>query len=867
MSNLDIYEQSGFKFFLCKADKKPDTPGFLAEGDARCWNEKEKKYKTNYDWKQPENHISKEQADEYQRIGRMVGAWIPEDIIVIDLDRVKKLDNKGNPTDEYIKDGLAEMKAIKEKYNINYSITDNTYLVKTPRGGFHIFYTTSENNQFGQKNGIVEGVDIKTNKGYVIASGSPGYSTIYDNEIMSLPFELEQFLIDYSKRKEPAPEKETKTTIVRPPAKVLKSILSKLNVETFGNNDDWFRFTASAIKTFGDETEIIDMLEEFSRQDPKYKDDRTLRNRLESYDQITDIKAGTFIHYLKKSEISEYLINKVNMTNDAKTVLVIAENSEIELPFNDIDYNMIAETPAAQEFFETQGNTCAALMLEMALSGKVIYEDGSNEVFYFDGSRWVYFTNMYDIIYTILFRVIKILFNKSVRDNDEVKLLRKCVRQINFTNWKSMTWKEFCSKPSIYRKEVKWDSPKIKESITLIDGVIDFSDHNFNTRNGYFDEYRKSYFDYTIKEVMEAEEPAIFINFLNDLFPDRSTLETAKYCISMLISGNASNKYFFLWSGIQDNGKTTLVETLDSILGKDKSHKFPSELLIKNNSGRSNRETFRSELAQFQGKYFCYAIEVEKDAKFSQNTLKELTGEDSISARAMRKDAIEFEATWQIVYCVNDLPQFDGTDGAFIDRLMVLPFKMFFWKDETKLDYAKKRGISTKYIKKAKKGSKFKSSLYSEKAGIIKWMIEKYNYLNTELDGSIPESNESLIYKHKYVSENNDIGLFMEQMCIIDYDKTEDWSIKADDLLKEYHDFMGTEKRGRKSFIADIKKQCVIIDNVQKWFEEFEGANIIKKRHVVLTNIKLKTEKEHNEEHLKETREAAIDVDLENVLS
>jgi len=403
----------------------------------------------------------------------------------------------------------------------------------------------------------------------------------------------------------------------------------------------------------GNTPDVHEILEIWSKQDPKYSNDQSIIKRIESFEEIKNITAGTFVYYLRKENVSQYIINlAINEDMKISEILVNGESSEIELPFGEIDYSKISDTPSAKEFLKTQGNTSAASILEMALNGKVIYDAGQKESYYFNGSRWIYFTNIYEIMYTVLFRVIKILYNKETEDESEKKLLSKCVNQINQTHWKSMTWKEFCSKSSVYRKYIPWDSPKIKETITLIDGVIDFSNNKIEQRNGYQEEYRKSFFDYEVEEIGNAKEPKIFIQFLKDLFPDEQTLEMAKYCISMAISGNASKKYFHLWPGIQDNGKTTLVETLKHVLGRDKAYKFPSELLLKSGQGKSNRETYRSELVQFQGKYFCFATEIEKGSRLSQNVVKEMTGGDTISGRAMNKDSIEFEATWQIAYCV-----------------------------------------------------------------------------------------------------------------------------------------------------------------------------------------------------------------------
>ena len=82
---LQIYHDNGFKLFHCNPDK------------------------TAFDWKNQHRHLTIEAAIQLQNTGEMIGAWIPEDIIVIDLNR-----HIGEP------DGVKTFRDIKTKYNIDF---------------------------------------------------------------------------------------------------------------------------------------------------------------------------------------------------------------------------------------------------------------------------------------------------------------------------------------------------------------------------------------------------------------------------------------------------------------------------------------------------------------------------------------------------------------------------------------------------------------------------------------------------------------------------------------------------------------------------------------------------------------------------
>ena len=66
---MDFYTQNGFKLFPCKMDKSPNIST------------------SGIGWRDPEAHLTQSEAEELAARGNLIGAWIPDNMIVIDIDR------------------------------------------------------------------------------------------------------------------------------------------------------------------------------------------------------------------------------------------------------------------------------------------------------------------------------------------------------------------------------------------------------------------------------------------------------------------------------------------------------------------------------------------------------------------------------------------------------------------------------------------------------------------------------------------------------------------------------------------------------------------------------------------------------------
>ena len=82
------------------------------------------------------------------------------------------------------------------------------------------------------------------------------------------------------------------------------------------------------------------------------------------------------------------------------------------------------------------------------------------------------------------------------------------------------------------------------------------------------------------------------------------------------------------------------------------------------------------------GARFVVVSETEQDRRLAESTMKRLTGGDTIKARRMRQDFVEFEPSHLAVLVTNHLPKARGDDPAVWRRIRVVPFNVVIPEEE-----------------------------------------------------------------------------------------------------------------------------------------------------------------------------------------
>lgn len=165
------------------------------------------------------------------------------------------------------------------------------------------------------------------------------------------------------------------------------------------------------------------------------------------------------------------------------------------------------------------------------------------------------------------------------------------------------------------------------------------------------------------------------------------------YCLT----GDVSEECMFFLYGAGGNGKGTFLQVLGNILA---DYATSADMATFTEQGFDRHPT---EVAKLCGARMVTATETEMGRAWAWSRIKELTGrERPISARFMRQDFFEFDATFKLVFAGNHKPSLPATDEATARRMNLLPF-----------DH-----------KPARADPALKEKLRPEYPAILRWMID-----------------------------------------------------------------------------------------------------------------------------------------------
>jgi P4 family phage/plasmid primase-like protien len=216
--------------------------------------------------------------------------------------------------------------------------------------------------------------------------------------------------------------------------------------------------------------------------------------------------------------------------------------------------------------------------------------------------------------------------------------------------------------------------------------------------------------------------------------------EAKRYVQALLgysCSGDVGEHILPICYGAGANGKSTLWNAIVELLG-DYAMLAPSKLLL----GTANEhDTIIASLYQRRLVAVC---EPDEGSKLREARVKELTGDEQVTARRMREDYWSFHRTHKFWLSTNYLPQISGTDEGIWRRIKLIPFRVDLRKVTKPIpDYHK--------------------VLVSEEGpGILNWLLDGFQ--DWRANGFIePQSviNETKSYR----GSSDELGRFISDCC------------------------------------------------------------------------------------------------------
>lgn len=236
------------------------------------------------------------------------------------------------------------------------------------------------------------------------------------------------------------------------------------------------------------------------------------------------------------------------------------------------------------------------------------------------------------------------------------------------------------------------------------------------------------------------------------------------------VTGWTREKCIFVPFGTGDNGKTTLLSTVQRLISE-----YSATIQADSLMSRSEGNNQQADLADLRGARFVVTSETEQGQYLSQARLKRITqGMGQIRAVRKYENPITFPETHKLWMDTNRRPRIrDVEDKATFNRLHPIPFCVT--------------------IPKSEQDSTLPTKLFSEAEGILAWIAEgaRLWYAHgLERPADVEAAREA------WKAEDDQVGRYLEERCVVGGEYQE----RAGELFKDYRRWC--EESGEKTTLS-----------------------------------------------------------------
>ena len=250
---------------------------------------------------------------------------------------------------------------------------------------------------------------------------------------------------------------------------------------------------------------------------------------------------------------------------------------------------------------------------------------------------------------------------------------------------------------------------KSEEGIPVEPKYLDVDPWLLNVQNGTLDLRDGQLLPHDRERLITKLTPVVYdpnvvcpawLAFLSRIFNnDEELIDFVQLAFGYSLTASVREQVLFFLHGKGANGKSTLVRILLALLG-EYSLQTPSEtLLISRQDG-----VVRNDLARFAGARVVAALESDGGRKLAAALIKQLTGNDMVTARFLFSELFQFPPTWKIWFSTNHRPVINDDGDAMWRRPKLIPFSV--------------------QIPEAEQDKELYTKLTQELSGILVWAVE-----------------------------------------------------------------------------------------------------------------------------------------------
>lgn len=265
-------------------------------------------------------------------------------------------------------------------------------------------------------------------------------------------------------------------------------------------------------------------------------------------------------------------------------------------------------------------------------------------------------------------------------------------------------------------------------------GVINLKDGSITPH-----EPEKYFTKITAVEYSENSDCPRWSAFLDDIFGgDKELIRYVQKAVGYSLTGSTAEQCAFFLYGTGRNGKSTFLDIVRGIFGDYAANIQPETIMVRNTSGSA----INSDIARLKGARLVTSTEPNEGVRINEGLLKQLTGDDTVTARKLYGEEFEFKPEFKLWMATNHKPIIRGTDTGIWRRIHMIPF--------------------TAQIPPDKVDRNLKYKLRAELAAIFRWAVE--GCLLWQSEGlKMPRAVMEIV--REYRREMDVISAFIEDRC------------------------------------------------------------------------------------------------------
>ncbi len=242
--------------------------------------------------------------------------------------------------------------------------------------------------------------------------------------------------------------------------------------------------------------------------------------------------------------------------------------------------------------------------------------------------------------------------------------------------------------------------------------------------------------------------------FLREIFEDDGELIAyVQRVLGYALTGAVQEHVFLILYGSGANGKSTLIETIHTVMGDYATHTRSETFLQKKHN------PIPLDVAALRGSRFVFANEGNQGRRLDEGLIKSITGGDTITARFLHQNYFSFMPTFKLFLVTNHLPTITGTDEGIWRRVHPIRFNVTFATEDQ--DHT------------------LPDQLRAEGQGILVWLVQ--GCLAWQREG-LGDPLRVRTARQDYRACEDQIGSFLDEQTVIGLDE----AVTAKDLYTSY---------------------------------------------------------------------------------